>query len=62
MRGASLPTYELLALEWVTFVLIPDEWGKSSDAGCLLADLVVSVLIPDEWGKSSDLNYARIPA
>ena len=36
-------------------VLIPDQWGKSSDT-TLAFDAVgfKLVLIPDQWGKSSD--------
>ena len=36
-------------------VLIPDEWGKSSDEHKGYKEAVEDVLIPDEWGKSSDL-------
>ena len=39
------------------YVLIPDEWGKSSDTqGPANVTRVIHVLIPDEWGKSSDLT------
>ena len=55
MSGASLPTIEGYKLNEAEYVLIPDEWGKSSDEGkwkqCMSHP---SVLIPDEWGKSSD--------
>ena len=40
--------------DWLN-VLIPDEWGKSSDGEQLkLLSDPTFVLIPDEWGKSSD--------
>ena len=35
-------------------VLIPDEWGKSSDMEQMNDRVLSGVLIPDEWGKSSD--------
>ena len=35
-------------------VLIPDEWGKSSDRQDKHYRAAQKVLIPDEWGKSSD--------
>ena len=37
-------------------VLIPDEWGKSSDILYFLLGYGSCVLIPDEWGKSSDVD------
>ena len=37
-------------------VLIPDEWGKSSDAEEYAGLAETAVLIPDEWGKSSDVE------
>ena len=38
-------------------VLIPDEWGKSSDAKQSMKRSALGVLIPDEWGKSSDIKH-----
>ena len=38
------------------WVLIPDEWGKSSDEYMLCVPKDRTVLIPDEWGKSSDID------
>ena len=32
MSGASLPTPDDAFVKWFNKVLIPDEWGKSSDA------------------------------
>ena len=60
MSGASLPTIEGYKLNEAEYVLIPDEWGKSSDEGkwkqCMSHP---SVLIPDEWGKSSDCIQSK---
>ena len=55
MSGASLPT--IVKREWaeIAQVLIPDEWGKSSDSTGTYYGATNRVLIPDEWGKSSDL-------
>ena len=55
MSGASLPTQKLLTMVKRRVVLIPDEWGKSSDEHKGYKEAVEDVLIPDEWGKSSDL-------
>ena len=56
MSGASLPTQRGQALQNFVIVLIPDEWGKSSDQTLVLLTYSFLVLIPDEWGKSSDSN------
>ena len=54
MSGASLPTEAVAYVNAQLSVLIPDEWGKSSDEALRLAEQSSHVLIPDEWGKSSD--------
>ena len=54
MSGASLPTDVDYRNDFTNTVLIPDEWGKSSDAFVNVVRAAVIVLIPDEWGKSSD--------
>ena len=54
MSGASLPTNPINQLIVCRWVLIPDEWGKSSDGIVTLYTTELQVLIPDEWGKSSD--------
>ena len=55
MSGASLPTANTINVINFFSVLIPDEWGKSSDSSEYVEfGAVFAVLIPDEWGKSSD--------
>ena len=54
MSGASLPTLMALVVVLGNIVLIPDEWGKSSDPTTNKTKATKMVLIPDEWGKSSD--------
>ena len=41
-------------------VLIPDEWGKSSDDNWFAGGYISYVLIPDEWGKSSDTGIVYV--
>ena len=58
MSGASLPTDITVYISVASHVLIPDEWGKSSDSVVMQEISLLFVLIPDEWGKSSDKrNY-----
>ena len=58
MSGASLPTDTIANYHLIQEVLIPDEWGKSSDEIAISSPWNVEVLIPDEWGKSSDREAA----
>ena len=58
MSGASLPTQIVKHPGRIIGVLIPDEWGKSSDTIFGGVGVTSSVLIPDEWGKSSDVESA----
>ena len=59
MSGASLPTRSGKGKRTCKNVLIPDEWGKSSDKATGKVPTLKEVLIPDEWGKSSDATKER---